>query len=111
MRSDNTAHSSPEKPVAAGGSQIQYQGPGSTIYSHHNLQPGTSTTTCTHTHSFSLSPKLQFSNFYPNLTLPPLNLIKYQRLLQAPSLLLSAAAVLFLRSDPDCWSIAAAAPP
>uniref|UniRef100_A0A7N2KXP7 Caffeoyl-CoA O-methyltransferase n=2 Tax=Quercus lobata TaxID=97700 RepID=A0A7N2KXP7_QUELO len=36
---DNTAHSSPEKPVAAGGSQIQYQGPGSTIYSHHNLQP------------------------------------------------------------------------
>ena len=54
MRSDNTAYSSPGKPVAAGGSQIQYQGSGSTIYSHHNLQPGTSTTTCTHTLSLSL---------------------------------------------------------
>ena len=68
MRSDNTAHSSPEKPVAAGGSQIQYQGPGSTIYSHHNLQPGTSTTTCTHTLSFSLSLHVFKINLQPGTT-------------------------------------------
>ena len=54
-------------------------------------------------------PKLQFSNFYPNLTLPPLNLIKHQHLLQA-STITAAAVVLFLR-DPDCCWLAAAAPP
>ena len=45
-------------------------------------------------------PKLQFSNFYPKLALPPLNLIKHQCLLH--HCCCSAATILLLRSYPNC---------